>query len=1055
MAELQTNFNVAPFYDDYDEDKMYYRILFRPSTAVQARELTQLQTMMQKQISRFGSSIYKDGSIVEGCNFTQYPFLSQVKFKDSNTATLDFKLLTKEVADADGTASHLSDSYLLVSNTTGLRAAVFEAFSGAEAAVDRGSNNTNRAYLIYINTGRSDYTTGGTLEGSGTAVYTFNPAGEKINVYSPSQDRSGSLNSNYYVGDIYVLPSNNTVNALGQGYGLHVGEGIIYQKGFFLKSTAKNFIIKEHNSNAVGIKVGFNTKEYIVEPTEDISLYDNSIGSPNYNAPGAYRLKLVPELISYDTNDATVTIPKDFVPVVDFSGGTGAPVTINQDPLLSKLGDIIAKRTFEESGNYVVKPFQVNVEASSNSQTMYYTVSPGIAYVDGYRVELLAPRKIEVNRGISSNSLINERATVNFGNYLKVADFTGIIDTGSISSVGLYSANQYALSRNMATSSTSSPAGTLVGNVTIRAVKHYTGTKGTAEAVYYLYINDVKMISGYSFQDAKSIYVNGTYGKAFADIIPDPTAGYNILYQTDSTSKSLIFNTGAQGTKRLLSSTGANNTNYIFRTTTDAITAVRSSTFFISDFSTTGSDEFNYGATSGLSDSASLGIDVFFNTDVVANLYNSAAGSRSAGSIAGTSNTTHSNVSCAAITSATGSFVYLPPGLSPAVDGSGRFVTPYTTTKMTVDAGITPRVGEAVRANYTVGTTPTTSYHTIARIDSANQISVTPPLGAAVGGTIYFNRFYRTGTPIDFNGGGNVISFSTVGGKVAAMQANVCLRDLESASYTVRAQIPQIRNQASPIEKIVCKDRWVAINVATHAAGTTGPWSLGLPDVYKIEAIHLGSNFANTNPDRKDWFTYNSGQNDNYYGLASISILPQYKNAITSASRIFARVSHFTPNVTAIKATFFSVDSYPIDDANTANTYAIQTAQIPVYKDVSGNLFDLRNHIDFRPVQANTANSDATGLWLGYTINPANTNPLYYSSASAKLAVEPDTNFTYNIEYYLPRVDSLLINKDSILTVKSSAPSFNPKPPIINDSGLKIADVYVTPYPSLTFSEAE
>ena len=47
---LSTNFNVTPYYDDYDEAKNYYRILFRPGYAVQAREVTQLQTVLQKQI---------------------------------------------------------------------------------------------------------------------------------------------------------------------------------------------------------------------------------------------------------------------------------------------------------------------------------------------------------------------------------------------------------------------------------------------------------------------------------------------------------------------------------------------------------------------------------------------------------------------------------------------------------------------------------------------------------------------------------------------------------------------------------------------------------------------------------------------------------------------------------------------------------------------------------------------------------------------------------------------------------------------------------------------
>ena len=67
---LSTNFNVTPYYDDYDEDKNYYRILFRPGYAVQAREVTQLQTILQKQIERYGKHMFKDGSKVLGGEVT-------------------------------------------------------------------------------------------------------------------------------------------------------------------------------------------------------------------------------------------------------------------------------------------------------------------------------------------------------------------------------------------------------------------------------------------------------------------------------------------------------------------------------------------------------------------------------------------------------------------------------------------------------------------------------------------------------------------------------------------------------------------------------------------------------------------------------------------------------------------------------------------------------------------------------------------------------------------------------------------------------------------------
>ena len=70
MSSLNTNFNVSPYYDDYDEDKKFSRVLFKPAVALQARELTQLQTILQAQVERFGNNIYKEGTIIEGCQIS-------------------------------------------------------------------------------------------------------------------------------------------------------------------------------------------------------------------------------------------------------------------------------------------------------------------------------------------------------------------------------------------------------------------------------------------------------------------------------------------------------------------------------------------------------------------------------------------------------------------------------------------------------------------------------------------------------------------------------------------------------------------------------------------------------------------------------------------------------------------------------------------------------------------------------------------------------------------------------------------------------------------------
>ena len=59
-----TDFNLSPYYDDFTESKKFHRVLFRPAFAVQARELTGLQSILQNQVESFGKHIFKEGSMV-------------------------------------------------------------------------------------------------------------------------------------------------------------------------------------------------------------------------------------------------------------------------------------------------------------------------------------------------------------------------------------------------------------------------------------------------------------------------------------------------------------------------------------------------------------------------------------------------------------------------------------------------------------------------------------------------------------------------------------------------------------------------------------------------------------------------------------------------------------------------------------------------------------------------------------------------------------------------------------------------------------------------------
>ena len=981
MANLKTDLNVAPYYDDYDDNKQYYKILFRPGVALQARELTQMQTMLQQQVARFGNSIYKDGTIIEGCNFTFFPRMRQIKFKDSNSSTLDFGTIA-------GRYEYIANSYVLVSNTTGVRAQLFEAMEGAESVVNQGLADTNRAYITYINVSNS----------TGVQVETFSSVSEQIDVYSANQDSFGPLSSSNKLGSIYTLSSNSTVNAHGIGVGLHVGTGIVFQKGFFQKTKPVNFIVKEHVANAAGMRVGFDTTESIVKPSEDSTLYDNSIGSTNYSAPGAYRLKLNPTPIFYDASNTSVSVPPDFLPVVEFDGGDGRIVEMHKDPQLNLLGDIMAKRTFEESGDYVVKAFQVDVQAhESNNYQFYYVVSPGIAYVDGYRVELLSPRRTVVDRAISTNTSIGQPIRINYGNYVYVNEFVGVVDTQNVEEVSIYDSPQETLSLYQARTT---PSGSEVGKCNIRAVQYHDNTKGIASEEYIFFIFNVRMNAGKNFAtDAKSFYCDGAYTKIYADIKLNIDGKAEIV---DSNLAKALYGTGVTGVKRLTDSSGTNDTSFIYSPVLTA-SLIKSTPQSYGTFTTTGTDIFNYGV-GFLTDVESENLNIYFAQDTFSNTLSSNT----------YSNNDFANATHMVLTSTTDT--YFAGGL---YVGSGIYCS---------NGG-------------------TVSYHTVTNVNSTNSIFVTPnntPIGQ-----LSIKQFWKEGTPVDFTGSGNTIEITS------STSATVNIEiEPDGVSYDLYGTIPIKKNQVSPVKKVVHKGSYVAINCASHYAGTTGPWCLGLPDVYSVSNVFFGGTFSETNADKSEWFYLDSGQDDVFYGMSYLKLNPKYKNNITSGDRLLVKVNHFTPNATSTQTGFFSVDSYPIDDANTANTNAIQTAQIPFYTDRGGNVYDLRNHIDFRQYLAPTANITTT--LADVTINPANNiSSFNLGGVGAQVVIETGTNFTYNVEYYLPRKDLAIITRLGDIQVKLGVPDKQPQTPSINKMGMVVAEVFVPPYPSLTFTEAE
>ena len=83
MAQ-KTDLNISPYYDDFDSQKNFYKVLFKPGYPVQARELTTLQSILQDQVKSFGSHIFKEGSMVIPGNIAYDGNFNAIKLNPTN-----------------------------------------------------------------------------------------------------------------------------------------------------------------------------------------------------------------------------------------------------------------------------------------------------------------------------------------------------------------------------------------------------------------------------------------------------------------------------------------------------------------------------------------------------------------------------------------------------------------------------------------------------------------------------------------------------------------------------------------------------------------------------------------------------------------------------------------------------------------------------------------------------------------------------------------------------------------------------------------------------------
>jgi hypothetical protein len=457
---MAISFNVEPYWDDFESvasgntlspKEQYQRILFRPGKAVQARELTQLQTSLQHQISSTGDHLFKDGSVVVPGAVHLHNKIDYVRLSACNTSA---------VADIIGTEYTDSSTVARVVHAT--------LASGDDSIT---------LFVQYIS--GSVFAAGASLTASGSKTATV----------ASSNDANGKT-------------------PVGFGSIVSIEDGIYYIKRHFVTVKANTIVLNKYSPD-VSFDIGLLVTESLVSSGTDTSLNDNATGTPNESAPGAHRYSITAALSSQAVNANS----GNFVLIARLESGVITKNARTAD--YNVLEDELARRTFDESGNYYVNPFKATVkthQASSPDATKLTTVvEPSKAYVRGYEIETLSNTNVHFDRARTSEVVDDKLIEITHNNFIEVTAMTGVPDITTFGKISIENSG-----------------GVEIGTCRARSIERVSGNGATSASRYRIHIFDFTgTMTGATQLDDKEGTAAGT---AFAATIADGglATAYNI-----------------------------------------------------------------------------------------------------------------------------------------------------------------------------------------------------------------------------------------------------------------------------------------------------------------------------------------------------------------------------------------------------------------------------------------------------------------------------------------------------------------------------------------------
>jgi hypothetical protein len=522
MALLQ--FNNAPYFDDFSASKGYMKVLFKAGVPVQGRELNQIQSIFQDQITQFANNIFKNGSVVSGARNS---IQAQAYVRLNNFVTNS----TTQAVDV----SQFTEGFSLAGVASGVTALYITGFDTDSAG------DPPTIYVIYTGTGNDG------------VQATFIP-GEDLNwidsnglvVYQTTVRCPGCTGST----------QTDTIPPTGMGQIYTVDDGTFYYEGMFLSVSRQMkvvtpYLVKKKNPDGTIVidsttlsdgtippapmKIGLDMVQSIVTFQDDSSLLDPALGYPNSTAPGAdrYQVQLILNQRGYTDADGDAFIPLCLI---------GDQMSITYQAMQSEYNSIqdnIAQQFYETDGNYSLAPFKLSFfeslkGTSTDSQgwstagsdaDLVCLVQPSTAYVKGYRCNVQAPTPIQFPKARDTNSVNGYINQFPERTYLVAQPINGKIWPNDDLDVSMMGTRLISLKN---------ASGSPIGTAYVNDIKlHKVVTTAGQFNQYRYYVYDMQMNAGASIAAVTTMTTDSGFSAA---LVPDPTSALVTVYNPNTSA---------------------------------------------------------------------------------------------------------------------------------------------------------------------------------------------------------------------------------------------------------------------------------------------------------------------------------------------------------------------------------------------------------------------------------------------------------------------------------------------------------------------------------------